>query len=145
MAPQGNGNKKTPEALVNLLSQAVAKSSQSAVARETGLTQSAIGRYVKGVGQPTTTTLIKLADYFEVSIARLRGDDLQPEKIGESLNTIREYLRNVGEAIKAEKYDEAEKCLWKSISFTDDLLSNFTLNIKSGTVKASGHSTRKKK
>src|SRR5450830_299989 len=71
--PQGGGNKKTPDMLVKLLSEAVVNSSQSAVARDAGLTQSAVGRYIKGVGEPTTATLEKLAAYFKTSVAYLRG------------------------------------------------------------------------
>ncbi|MBW4056794.1 MAG: helix-turn-helix transcriptional regulator [Proteobacteria bacterium] len=33
----------------------------------------AIGRYLKGIGEPTTATLQKLADYFKVPVWELRG------------------------------------------------------------------------
>lgn len=71
--PQGSGGKITPERIVSLLRDAVAKSSQSAVARDTGLTQSAVNRYLKGIGEPTTATLEKLSDYFGESVEWLRG------------------------------------------------------------------------
>ena len=54
----------TPYAVVKLLSDAVSKSSQSAVARETGLTLLTVQNYLKGIGEPTTATLQKLANYF---------------------------------------------------------------------------------
>lgn len=73
MSPQGAGSGNTPERLKALIVMEVEKSSQSAVARATGLTQSAIGRYSKGIGEPTTATLQKLADYFGVTVAWLRG------------------------------------------------------------------------
>lgn len=76
MAPQGNGTGKTPIHLMELIRDAVNKTSQSAVARETGLTQSAVGRYYKGIGEPTTATLEKLGAYFGKSVAWLRGDVL---------------------------------------------------------------------
>jgi transcriptional regulator with XRE-family HTH domain len=72
---QSSWSKKTPQKLIELLSVAVSRSSQSAVARATGLTQSAVGRYIKGVGEPTSVTLQKLADYFGVSVAYLRGEE----------------------------------------------------------------------
>jgi len=67
--------KKTPDMVTKLLERAVRLKGQSTIARETGLTQPAISRYLRGVGEPTTETLKKLADYFGVSLYQLRGDD----------------------------------------------------------------------
>jgi transcriptional regulator with XRE-family HTH domain len=66
---------KTPHRVVELLKQAVEKKGQSGVSRETGLTQPAIHRYLKGIGEPSTKTLQKLADYFGVSVGFLRGEE----------------------------------------------------------------------
>lgn len=71
---QGAGTGKTPERVVELLRTAVVESSQSALARVTGVNQAAIGRYLKGVGEPNTATLEKLAKYFNCSVAELRGE-----------------------------------------------------------------------
>lgn len=65
---------KTPELVVELLKTAVEMKGQSGVARETGLTQSAIHRYLKGIGEPSTRTMQRLADYFGVSVWHLRGE-----------------------------------------------------------------------
>lgn len=65
---------KTPELVVELLKTAVGMKGQSGVARETGLTQSAIHRYLKGIGEPSTRTMQRLADYFGVSVWHLRGE-----------------------------------------------------------------------
>lgn len=70
----GSAN-KTPERVVELLQKAVEESSQSAVARATGLRLYSVQRYLKGLGDPTTDTLAKLAAYFDVSVPWLRGDD----------------------------------------------------------------------
>lgn len=70
---RGRGGGKTPEKLVMLLTEAVAKSSQASVAVATGLTRLTVQRYLKGIGEPSQATLEKLADYFEVSVAELRG------------------------------------------------------------------------
>ena len=67
---------KTPAMVVELLKKAVAEKGQSGVAKETGLTQPAIHRYLKGIGEPGTKTLKKLADYFGVSVTVLRGESL---------------------------------------------------------------------
>jgi len=69
----GSAN-KTPERVVELLQKAVKESSQSAVAKATGLRLYSIQRYLKGLGDPTTDTLAKLAAYFNVSVTWLRGD-----------------------------------------------------------------------
>jgi transcriptional regulator with XRE-family HTH domain len=72
---KGRGGGKTPERLVELLKKAVGEKSQSAVSKETGLGLATINSYLNGIGEPTTKTLQKLADYFDVSIAELRGED----------------------------------------------------------------------
>lgn len=71
---KGRGGGKTPIKVVELLEAAVAKSSIRAVARQLTLTQSAIHRYLQGIGEPSQSTLQKLADYFDVSVAYLRGE-----------------------------------------------------------------------
>lgn len=46
------------------------------LAREVGISPAIITRYMNGkVGEPTTATLQKLAAYFGVSVAYLRGED----------------------------------------------------------------------
>lgn len=66
--------KQTPPMVTALLKTAVSEKGQSGVARETGLTQPAISRYLQGIGEPTTKTLRILADYFGVSVSELRGE-----------------------------------------------------------------------
>lgn len=65
----------TPQRVVDLLTKAVGEKSQSAVARESGLALFTVQRYLKGIGEPTHENLRKLADYFDVSVPWLRGDD----------------------------------------------------------------------
>ena len=64
-----------PERLIELLESAVAGSSQSAVSRESGVPLFTIQRCLKGIGEPTTATLEKLAIYFGKSVAWLRSED----------------------------------------------------------------------
>jgi len=73
-------NGKTPPMVVELLKKAVAEKSQSAVARETGLTLLSVQEYLKGIAEPREKNLKKLADYFGVSVSVLRGDGLASEK-----------------------------------------------------------------
>jgi len=78
MAARGRGGGKTPARVIELLQEAVAASSIRAVARESGLTQSAVYRYLQGVGEPTTATLEKLAKYFGITVWELRGSVARP-------------------------------------------------------------------
>lgn len=71
---RGAGSGKTPERVVTLLKAAVQGSSQSAVARATGVSLSKINRYLKGIGEPQTETLQQLADFFNVTVPYLRGE-----------------------------------------------------------------------
>ena len=68
------GSGVTPPIVVELLKNAVSEKSMLAVSKSTGLGLAAIGRYLKGVGEPTTATLQKLSDYFGVTVAQLRGE-----------------------------------------------------------------------
>lgn len=71
---QDKGGGKTPPMVVELLKKAVAEKSQSAVARETGLTLLTVQRYLQGIGEPRDKNLKRLSDYFGVSISVLRGE-----------------------------------------------------------------------
>lgn len=75
MSPRNKGGGQTPDNVVKLLKDEVARTSQAATARATGLTLKGVQNYLKGIGEPTTATLQKLADYFGVSVAWLRGED----------------------------------------------------------------------
>jgi len=71
------GSGETPERLVKLLTEA---KSLLAIAKETGVGKSALSRYAKGIGEPTTASLQRLADYFGCSVSWLRDDDCTEEK-----------------------------------------------------------------
>ena len=67
------GSGKTPDRVVELLSAEVKEKSILAVHKATGIGLAAIGRYLKGIGEPTTATLQRLADYFGVLVPWLQG------------------------------------------------------------------------
>lgn len=69
------GSGATPPRLVKLLADAVNAESQLAISKATGVGIAAINRYLKGVGEPTTATLQKFADYFGLPVEWLRGED----------------------------------------------------------------------
>lgn len=86
LCAKGRGGGKTPQKIVELLTEAVKNSSQSHIAKETGLTRLSVQRYLKGIGEPSVATLDKLSTYFKVSPAELMGDiDLGnlPELVGQ--------------------------------------------------------------
>jgi transcriptional regulator with XRE-family HTH domain len=93
MCPKGRGCGLTPPRVKELLVEAVSKSSQAAVARESGITRLNLQRYLKGIGEPTTATLQKLADYFGVSVAYLRGEE--PELGSDTLEFVSESFNNI--------------------------------------------------
>lgn len=96
---KGRGGGRTPERLVELLNKAVKEISQSAVARETGITQSAVHRYMKGIGEPSQATLEKLADYFGVTPEWLRGADAAV-KVNEMGAVIHSFYDQNGNEIR---------------------------------------------
>lgn len=77
---KGRGGGITPERVVKLIRDAVVEKSQSAVARESGLTLSTVQRCLKGIGEPTHETYQKLAEYFNVSVPWLRGEEYEEAK-----------------------------------------------------------------
>lgn len=68
------GGGRTPVRVVELLQEEVAKTSQAATARATGITLKGIQNYLKGIGDPTTATLQKLAKYFNKEVWWLREE-----------------------------------------------------------------------
>ena len=54
--------------------------SQRQVAEAIGVTEPAMNHYINGRREPDITTLVKLADYFDVSIDYLVGRDVPEER-----------------------------------------------------------------
>lgn len=75
MSPKGRYSGHTPDRVRELLIDAVSKSSQAKVAEASGLTRQTVQRYMQGIGEPSTRILQKLADYFGVTVAWLRGEE----------------------------------------------------------------------
>lgn len=65
--------------------------SQEKLAKEIGTSQRNIGRWENGENEPGVTFLIKLADYFKVSVDYLIGRD--EEVCGARVNNSEEELR----------------------------------------------------
>jgi len=82
------GSGVTPERVVGLLKKEVSETSLLAVSRSTGLGLAAIGRYLKGIGEPTTATLLKLANHFGTTVSYLRGEAWTTETGGVISNMV---------------------------------------------------------
>ncbi len=63
MKPRATGNGVTPEWFKNTIKELVDMSSMNAVSKSTGIGISAIFRYLKGEGEPTTGTIQRIANY----------------------------------------------------------------------------------
>src|ERR1035438_10062858 len=68
------GNGKTPENLVIALNIELKNKSLNSISKATGVGIAALHRYQRGIGEPTTSTLERLSDFFKVSVAWLRGE-----------------------------------------------------------------------
>ena len=105
------GSGKTPGRVSEILKNAVEAKSQLEVSKQTGIGQAAINRYIKGIGEPTTATLKKLADYFKVPVAWLQGHfgNMSYEK-------AREYKAVVDSGKKSgwvgDVYDPSKEYIW---------------------------------
>lgn len=76
--------------------------SQATLGQKIGVTRSTICQYEKGNRQPDNDTLIRIADFFDVSVDFLLGRPLPNLKLADVLNTVRgekelvEFLKDCG-------------------------------------------------
>jgi len=80
MAAMGRGGGKTPERIVAKISETVSELGQNGAARAIGIPLRSLQKYLMGISEPTQATLEKLAAYFEVSVAWLRGEEESDRK-----------------------------------------------------------------
>lgn len=97
---KGRGGGKTPARVVELLNMEVAEKGQSAVSRETGLTRQTVQRYLVGIGEPSTATLKKLADYFKVPVNWLRGEADAKSTIWDATSDSGLHLKLLSELVE---------------------------------------------
>ena len=132
---KGGGN--TPQRLVELLLEEVAKSSQSATARATGLTLRGVQNYIKGIGEPTQATLEKLAAYFGVSVGWLRGELSDEEERRRGLLESIEQFEMPYNSRSKRTFREGEQESY--LKLTNDLVEIFSMvpdRLKSAVVKS---------
>ena len=91
MVAMGRGGGRTPERVVELIKSEVERLGQNGTARAIGIPLYSVQKYMVGTSEPTKASLQKLADYFEVSVAWLRGegsarDHFQRQELDVQLN-----------------------------------------------------------
>jgi len=135
MSPKGRGNKTTPPNVVELLREEVDRTSQAATSRATGLTLQTVQRYIKGIGEPTTATLQKLADYFGVSVAWLRGERYKgpcTDAEAQTLIQVSEDLLKIHTIIPAELKRTIQVLMLEQIDEIADFIYIRTADIDKG-------------
>jgi transcriptional regulator with XRE-family HTH domain len=96
------GSGKTPENLVLVLNDELKNKSLNSISKATGVGISALHRYQRGIGEPTTATLERLSDHFRVSVAWLRGDSpMRHEDEQEYYNFLPGFEKDYEERNKA--------------------------------------------
>ena len=111
------GRGVTPPRVVELLKKEVSEKSILAVSNATGLGLAAIGRYLKGIGEPTTASLQKLANYFKVSVPWLRGDI--PGDCEEEVKRAKRFTNDWGKALaQQDNFKEELRVLGKRADYS---------------------------
>ncbi len=135
---RATGNGKTPERVVSELKKKVDASSLLAVSSATGVGISALHRYLKGIGEPTTATLQKLADYFGVTVAWLRGEEPSERiidiagRLNSDVDNVHKYMHEIG-------LDEAQEYIQeRNVEILKECLKQLSLN-EQGMVISSLH------
>lgn len=99
MAAMGRGGAKTPDQVVRLINDEVAKLGQNATARAIGLPLRSVQKYMQGISEPTQASLDKLSDYFQVPVSWLRGDIKSSYETIKYVHTLPENTDLVNKAL----------------------------------------------
>lgn len=134
---KGRGGGKTPKRVTEELQKAVNKSSIRAVARESGLTQSAIHRYLQGIGEPSANTFNRLSEYLGLSVEYLRGERTKRiPYVGEhpDIGFYYDYLRDLVEIYMIVPERLKQALLWPIEDQFNDVIE-FISNKGEGLIK----------
>ncbi len=78
-----------PKVIELLTSEVPAKKSRNQFCRETGINPNSFDRYKAGISEPTTATLERIAEYFKVSVAFLRGEESErAQQLSEIIDSV---------------------------------------------------------
>lgn len=83
--------------------------SQNTVSADTGIIQTNISKYETGKLEPSLETLGKLADYYQVSIDWLLGNQYHEKEGNIAHAALNEYYNEVIESIKGAAYQAQTK------------------------------------
>lgn len=103
--------------------------SQAELAKKMGVVQSTVGMWESGKNQPQQSTLVALANFFDVSVEYLLGlsDSQKPEyaMIAEKLGLTGKSIKNIA-SIKAETSNQ-ERVILEPIDVLNGILSSSNL------------------
>lgn len=103
------GSGKTQQRVIDELNKKLLEVSLNAISKATGVGVSALHRYQRGIGEPTTATLEKLAKYFKKPVWWLREeilfDNSQREKASVRFWAAVENILRRGEISIADRDD----------------------------------------
>jgi plasmid maintenance system antidote protein VapI len=96
MAAMGRGGGKTPDRVITKLREEVDRIGQNATARAIGIPLYSVQKYLKGTAEPTTSTIGKIAEYFDVSAMWLRWEDKRIPDV-EKTRAVHERMSESGQ------------------------------------------------
>lgn len=88
------GKETFPKVVELLKNEVPTNISRNEFCRVTGINRNSFDRYVAGLGEPTTATLLKLADYFGTTVAYLRGEENLARPSLEFYRMFKDFLDN---------------------------------------------------
>lgn len=113
---KGRGGGKTYPRVQRLICEAVTEKSQNAVAKESGVALNSIQNYMKGIGEPSLTTLKKLSDYFKVPVDLLRDEgDTESQRWQLDLDFHENFIKT--HKLLLSKYSEKDFFKSKNVGF----------------------------
>ncbi len=122
--------KTYPRVIEKIREEVPAKTSRNEFCRRTGINQNSYDRYVNGISEPTQASLEKLAAYFYVSVAWLRGGTVGPlERLLEGLKIASGVKRYGMDKAVAEKTGYSEGLVAKVLKGHATLTPQFIQNV----------------
>ena len=89
------------------------KISQTKLGEELGLTQQMVSSYEKGASSPNVEILVKVADFFQISIDELIGHQVYHQKRSTAETRLLQYFQNLNAK-------DQEKCITIAQTLIED-------------------------
>lgn len=100
------------------------KVSQAKLGKELGITQQMVSSYEKEIASPNVEVLIKIADYFNISIDTLVGHEVKNSEINPTEARFFQYFKNLTEL-------DRERCVTIAKTLLEDRAMNKKRKIRS--------------